>query len=139
MTYTIGEVAEQTGVTAHTLRYYERIGLLTSVGRTTGGQRAFADDDVGWVHMLTLLRATGMGIRDMLAFAELTRGGDGTVPDRVVVLERHRAALVELLERHNRHLTLIDSKLGYYRSVLELQQLDGLDALDATEKETATS
>ncbi|WP_258726995.1 MerR family transcriptional regulator [Cellulomonas sp. NS3] len=117
--HTIGEVAEKTGVTTHTLRYYERIGLLAPVARSAGGRRAYDDGDVGWVQLLTLLRATGMGIRDMLAFAELTRAGEHTIPDRIEVLQRHRDVLDALLRRHTEHLQLIDNKLTYYRGVVD--------------------
>jgi DNA-binding transcriptional MerR regulator len=116
--YAIGDVAEKTGVTVHTLRYYERIGLLAPVARSAGGRRAYDDGDVGWVQMLTLLRATGMGVRDMLAFAELTRGGPTTIPDRVDVLERHRAALEALMRRHTEHHQLISAKIATYRGML---------------------
>jgi len=71
------------------------------------------------VQLLTLLRATGMGIRDMLAFAELTRAGEHTIPDRIEVLQRHRDVLDALLRRHTEHLQLIDNKLTYYRGVVD--------------------
>lgn len=117
--WTIGEVAEKTGVSVHTLRYYERIGLVAPVGRGANGRRAYDEGDVTWVHMLTLLRATGMGIRDMLAFAELTRAGKHTVPERVEVLERHRRAMQELMCRYTEHLQRLDQKIAGYRSSLE--------------------
>ncbi|MCU1677753.1 MAG: transcriptional regulator, MerR family [Frankiales bacterium] len=117
--YAIGEVAEKTGVSVHTLRYYERIGLVSPVGREANGRRAYDDGDVNWVHMLTLLRATGMGIRDMQAFAELTRAGDHTVPARIAVLERHRAAMEHLMSLYAQHLDRINRKIAIYRSSLD--------------------
>ena len=117
--YAIGEVAEKTGVTVHTLRYYERIGLVAPVERSTGGRREYDDGDVAWVQMLTLLRATGMGVRDMVAFAELTRGGEHTIPDRLVVLERHREGLEALVRRHTEHLQILANKITYYRGVID--------------------
>ena len=79
--YTIEEAAQRTGVSTHTLRYYERIGLLAPVGRASSGHRRYSDDDLGAVGFLTLLRQTGMPIRDMQRFVELTRAGDDTIPD----------------------------------------------------------
>jgi DNA-binding transcriptional MerR regulator len=119
--WTIGEVAEKTGVSVHTLRYYERIGLVDPVGRNANGRRSYDDGDVNWVHMLTLLRATGMGIRDMQAFADLTRAGDHTVPARIEVLERHRAAMEQLMTRYAEHLQRINNKITTYRGMLDSQ------------------
>jgi DNA-binding transcriptional MerR regulator len=116
--YTIEEAAQRTGVTTHTLRYYERIGLLAPVGRASSGHRRYSDDDIGAIGFLTLLRQTGMPIRDMQRFVELTRAGDGTIPERVVVLEAHRDALAEQLALLNRHFAAIEIKIGIYRGLL---------------------
>ena len=116
--YTIEEAAQRTGVTTHTLRYYERIGLLAPVGRASSGHRRYSDDDLGAIGFLTLLRQTGMPIRDMQRFVELTRAGEGTIPQRVVVLEAHRDALAEQLALLNRHFAAIEIKIGVYRALL---------------------
>ncbi|MCA9976226.1 MAG: MerR family transcriptional regulator, partial [Anaerolineales bacterium] len=62
---TIQEVAEMTGLTAHTLRYYEKIGLLESIDRHGNGHRRYDEADLGWIHFLKLLRGTGMPIQQM--------------------------------------------------------------------------
>lgn len=116
-TYTIEEAAQRTGVSAHTLRYYERIGLLEPIGRAVSGHRRYSDADLGSVLFLTLLRETGMPIRDMQLFIELVRAGDHTIPDRVVVLEMHRDALRDRLALLTKHLTAIDNKIGVYRAL----------------------
>jgi DNA-binding transcriptional MerR regulator len=92
-TYTIQEVAEMTDLSAHTLRYYEKIGLLESVTRHENGHRRYAEADLGWIHFLKLLRATGMPIQQMQLFMEFARQGDGTIADRVEVLTEHRREL----------------------------------------------
>ncbi|WP_024287884.1 MerR family transcriptional regulator [Cellulomonas sp. KRMCY2] len=114
----IEEAAERTGVSAHTLRYYERIGLLAPVPRGPGGHRRFSDADLGAVGFLTLLRQTGMPIRDMQRFIELTRAGDATVPGRVAVLTGHREQLVARLELMQQHLHALDHKIAVYRTML---------------------
>jgi DNA-binding transcriptional MerR regulator len=116
--YGIDEAARLTGVTPHTLRYYERIGLLAPVGRAASGHRRYTEDDLGSVHFLTLLRETGMPIRDMRRFVELTRAGDGTIPKRVMVLQAHRDALCDRLALLTQHLTALDKKIGVYREML---------------------
>lgn len=124
-TYSIDEAARLTRVTPHTLRYYERIGLLAPVGRATSGHRRYTEDDLGAVFFLTMLRQTGMPIRDMQRFMDLTRAGEHTIPDRVEVLERHREALSAHLALLVEHLAAIDHKIGVYRLVLAEANRDG--------------
>ena len=121
-TYSIEEAAHRSGVSTHTLRYYERIGLLEPVGRASSGHRRYSDGDLASVTFLTLLRQTGMPIRDMLTFVELTRKGDQTIPRRVEVLEAHRDALAEQLALLNRHFVAIDNKIGVYRAMLNAHE-----------------
>jgi len=115
--YTIEEAAQRTGVSAHTLRYYERIGLLEPVGRAVSGHRRYTDADLGSVSFLTCLRQTGMPIRQMQEFMELTRAGDATVPDRIDALVAHQEALAELIALLRRHFEALTNKIGYYRQV----------------------
>lgn len=124
--HTIEEAAERTGVSAHTLRYYERIGLLAPVPRGSGGHRRYTDADIGAVVFLTLLRQTGMPIRDMQRFVELTRAGDQTIPDRVAVLTDHRTELVAHIALLRRHLAALDHKIGIYTEMLRAQSA-GID------------
>ena len=118
----------RTGVSAHTLRYYERIGLLAPVGRAAGGHRRYTDADLGAVGFLTLLRQTGMPIRDMQRFVDLTRAGDHTIASRVEVLVEHREQLVGRLRQLNRHLKAIDRKIDIYQGMLAA---DGPNLSDA--------
>jgi DNA-binding transcriptional MerR regulator len=119
--YTIEEAARRTGVSTHTLRYYERIGLLEPIGRVSSGHRRYTDDDLGTVAFLTLLRQTGMPIRRMQRFIELTRSGDQTIAARVALLESHRDALAAQLEALNRNFAAIKTKIGVYQAMLESQ------------------
>jgi DNA-binding transcriptional MerR regulator len=89
--YTIDEAAARTGLSKHTLRYYEREGLLPPVGKAPSGHRRYTDDDIGWARFLQLLRATGMPIREAKEFVTLTWAGDHTIPQRVEVLSAYRA------------------------------------------------
>ena len=79
---TIADVAAMSGLSAHTLRYDERIGLLDPVARAHGGQRRYRGDDLAWLAFLQRLRATGMPIRGMQRFAELRRQGDATIANQ---------------------------------------------------------
>jgi DNA-binding transcriptional MerR regulator len=104
VTLTIAEVAETTGLTAHTLRYYERIGLLT-VPRDAIGRRVYTDDEVNRVVFITRLRLTAMPIRDIQAYFRLVEGGPGNEDQRLALLEAHR-------DRVKAHITELESALG---------------------------
>jgi DNA-binding transcriptional MerR regulator len=111
----ISDVAEQTGLTNHTLRYYERAGLLNGVERNGSGHRRYSAEDVEWVVLVTRLRATGMPIRKIRRYAELVRAGEGNEAERLEILESHRGEVVARIDELQHNLELIDYKLGLYR------------------------
>ena len=114
MSLTIAETAERTGLTAHTLRYYERDGLMLSVDRSATGHRRYTEGDLEWIGMITRLRRTGMPIRDVRRYAELVRTGQGTEAERLELLQRHRELVRAQLEETQQHLALIDRKIEWY-------------------------
>jgi DNA-binding transcriptional MerR regulator len=115
----ISDAARVTGVSAHTLRYYERAGLmLDRVGRASSSHRRYSDDEIRWVVLLTKLRSTGMPIRRMREYADLVRDGDGNEAERLALLEAHRAAVLEQLEAMRSNLEAIDYKIALYRDRL---------------------
>ncbi|MBG0815452.1 MerR family transcriptional regulator [Planomonospora sp. ID82291] len=116
--YTPGQVAEETGFSLDTLRYYERIGLLEPIGRNAAGQRRFTQKDIGWLGMIRCLRDTGMPIAEMLRFAELTRQGEHTIRDRIALLEAHDRRVEAQVDNLREKQTAIRNKIGYYRGVV---------------------
>jgi DNA-binding transcriptional MerR regulator len=117
---TIAQAAERTGLTAHTLRYYERDGLmLGSVERAGSGHRRYTDQDLTWIQMITRLRATGMPIRDVRRYAALVRAGDGNEAERLELLVAHRARVEQQLAEVTAHLRAIDHKIGIYEGMLD--------------------
>jgi DNA-binding transcriptional MerR regulator len=122
--YSPGQVAEQTGFSIDTLRYYERIGLLDDIERNSGGQRVFSEDDVSWLMILRCLRETGMPIQRMVRFAELARGGEETIPERITLLEEHDQDVNEKIAQLRAEQEHIRGKIGYYRGVLNERAAD---------------
>jgi DNA-binding transcriptional MerR regulator len=114
---TIEHVAERTGLSAHTLRYYERIGLLDPVGRATSGHRRYAAKDLAWLEFLTRLRTTGMPIRHMQESAALRRQGDATIAERRVLLEVHQQMVQTHIEEIQRNLEAITQKIETYHQM----------------------
>jgi DNA-binding transcriptional MerR regulator len=113
-----GQVAEQTGFSLDTLRYYERIGLLDGIERNSGGQRVFTEGDVAWLRILRCLRDTGMPIQRMVRYAELARGGDETVGERLDVLREHDREIDEKIAHLLGEQEHIRGKIAYYEREL---------------------
>ncbi|HEY2552309.1 MAG TPA: MerR family transcriptional regulator [Streptosporangiaceae bacterium] len=111
---TIAEVAERTGLTRHTLRYYERDGLMLAVGRAGSGHRRYSERDLGWIELISKLRATGMPIREVRRYAELVRAGDGNEDQRLALLRAHQERVRRQLDTMAAHLGAIDMKISYY-------------------------
>ena len=111
---TIQQVADKTGLSEYTLRYYENIGLIETVSRAENGHRRYTVDDVGWIEFLKCLRATGMPVAQMLKYAELARSGRNTIADRLALLEDHRAAVLAEIEELQKFVAVLDHKIDYY-------------------------
>ena len=114
-TYSPGQIADKTGFSLDTLRYYERIGLLDDIARTAGGQRIFDDNDIAWLGILRCLRDTGMPIAEMQEFVRLMNGGAGTATERAEVLTAHHQRVEDQINRLQGHLAQIRSKIEIYR------------------------
>ena len=115
--WSIAEAAEATGLSAHTLRYYERDGLLLgSVDRASSGHRRYSDQDLSWIRMVTRLRSTGMSIRDVRQYADLVRAGDGNEAERLELLRSHRDRVREELRQVAAHLDAIEFKIDLYEA-----------------------
>lgn len=113
---TPAEMAERTGVSIDTLRYYEREGLLDEVARVESGHRRYSEDDIMWVEVLRCLRQTGMTIEQLRAYCELGAQGDSSVPERTRLLLAHRAIVEQQMVGLQHALDLIDHKLDIYRA-----------------------
>jgi DNA-binding transcriptional MerR regulator len=123
----IAEAARRTGVSVHTLRYYERAGLVvTPVDRTEAGRRRYRQLDLDWINICTRLRATGMPIRSIRRYAELVSAGPGNEPERLALLEAHRAEVTAHLAQVQQNLQLIDHKINVYRGRLAAGDADQL-------------
>lgn len=111
---TIQDAAETTGLTAYTIRYYEKEGLLSFLPRDPQGRRQFRAEDLEWLCYLNCLRLTGMPIAVMRRIAELQAIGDDTIPERRHILETYRQDLVNRLDQIHSALDRLDHKIQWY-------------------------
>ena len=112
----ISEAAERTGLSTHTLRYYEREGLmLGGVGRASSTHRRYSNADITWVEFLTKLRSTAIPIAKVREYVDLVRRGDASTPARLALLLAHRESVMSQLDEMTQSLAAIDHKIALYR------------------------
>lgn len=112
--YTIQEVSKKTGLTAHTLRYYEKEGLISGVERSSGGIRQYSDEDMEALWLVCCLKNTGMSLKEIAHFLSLTRQGDQTLRKRVEFLREHRENVMRRMAEMQKYLEKVTWKLNYF-------------------------
>ena len=123
----IAEAARRAGVSVHTLRYYERAGLVVApVDRTAGGRRRYQQHDLYWITVCTRLRATGMPIKTIRRYAQLVSAGPGNEQERLALLEAHSADVTAKLAEIQENLKVIDHKIDVHRARLAAGDADQL-------------
>jgi DNA-binding transcriptional MerR regulator len=117
---TIGEVSERTGLGIHTLRYYEKQGLLLgSVARSSGGRRRYSAFDVEWLQLCNRFRACGMPLTDIRRYAELVAAGPGNEQQRLELLRTHETRVRAELAQMTENLAVIEAKSRLYAEHVE--------------------
>ena len=116
MGYSIAEVAEKTHLTAHTLRYYEKEGLLPFIDRSDSGNRDFKTKDLEWLELICCLKNTGMPIKKIKEYIELCLKGDNTIDVRRQIFIKHREDVIEQIAELHKNLDKINCKINYYDS-----------------------
>jgi DNA-binding transcriptional MerR regulator len=118
-TLSIGEVAGRTGLSVHALRFYEREGILANpVRRGPGGRRIYGEDDVEWLNLCIILRASGMPLPAIRRYTELVRAGGGNEKDRLTLLRHHEEQVIAQIGELTRCLDLIRFKVGVYEDLI---------------------
>ena len=118
-------MAQRCGMTTHTLRYYERVGLIQPVGRASNGHRRYSLADEAWIEFLHCLRSTNMPIRVMQRYAELRNHGEATLLDRRKILEDHQAAIAGQIVELQRAHRILEHKIANNRKVEQRTRIGG--------------
>lgn len=120
MAYSIGQVAKKTGLTVHTLRYYEKEGLLPFVHKSSSGLRMFSDNDLGWLDMIECLKGVGMPLKDIKQYIDWFREGDSTLPQRLEMFCQQRARLEVQLAQLQQYMAKINFKIHLYSEAVRV-------------------
>ncbi|WP_330233145.1 MerR family transcriptional regulator [Nocardia sp. NBC_00508] len=129
--YSIGEVAERSGLSRDTLRWYERIGLMDYIGRDHAGKRRFSDRDLEWLVLIGRLRTTGMSVADMVRYAELVRAGESTFPQRLEMFRNTRTEVLAKIDELRQTLAVLDYKIALYEGKAQEVQPTAVSAHDS--------
>ena len=113
--YTIGDVAARTGISAHTLRYYDKEGLLSFVKRSPSGTRLFTKEDFEPLYTITVLKRSGMPLKKIREFMELFLQGDATIRERYLMFNEQRKSLLKQIEELEDMLKIVDYKCWYFQ------------------------
>lgn len=114
MPYSISEMAALIGVSPSTLRYYDKEGLLPEIERSSGGIRQFKESDIGWLRIIECLKKTGLSLKDIKRFIDMTQAGDSTIPERLAMFERQREAVNRQIAELQQMLDILNYKCWYY-------------------------
>ena len=116
MTYSIKQIAELTNLTPYTLRYYDKEGLLPFIGRSDTGMRRFSEGDLEWLGLVCCLKNTGMSIREIKRFVELSMQGDETLKTRCDMLVEHKKNVEDEISKMEKHLAKVTCKIAVYNA-----------------------
>ena len=117
--YSIQDVSKKTGLSAHTLRYYEKEGLISGVDRSPGGFRQYTDEDLEALGLICCLKNTGMSLQEIARFVELTHQGEHTLKERVELLREHRESVIRRMEEMQQYLDKVTWKLNFFSEKLK--------------------
>lgn len=118
MGYTIGQVAKKMGLTAHTLRYYEKEGLLPFIKKNSSGLRIFSDNDIGWLELIECLKGTGMSLKGIKQYIDWYIKGDSTLEKRLEMFKQQKVNLEEQMLQLQKHMEKINYKIAYYSEII---------------------
>ncbi len=121
---TIKEVSKKFGISQDTLRYYERVGMIPPVTRTSGGIRDYNESDLGWVSLAVCMRSAGLPIEAMIEYVKLYQQGDSTIPARLQLLLDQKDALTEQIRQIEQTMKRLDYKISVYEKAVKTGVLD---------------
>lgn len=126
MFYSIGQVAEKTGLSAYTLRYYEKEGLLPFVKKNASGIRRYSDEDINWLSMIECLKATGMPLKEIRLYIKWYNEGDGTLSKRLALFRKRRMAVQNEIATLQKIMGKVEFKIRLYEEAVKAGSLEAV-------------
>lgn len=117
--FTVKEASEIMGISAHSLRFYDKEGLLPTLSRTESRRRMFSYEDLEWVYNIQCWRATGMPLAEIKRYIELLREGNGTITQRYEIILKQRERAIEEANLAKERVKMLDYKVNWYQALME--------------------
>ena len=117
MNYSIKEAAKETTLSEYTLRYYEKIGLISNVQRSDNGHRIYNKKNIDWIIFITRLKATGMSLKHIIQYAQMQQTGASTREQRMKLLKNHREKINSDIEFLKENRNVLDRKIAFYKDL----------------------
>lgn len=134
MSYSIGQVAKLTGLGVHTLRYYEKEGLLPFVAKNSSGIRCYSNTDLQWLTIIECLKASGLQIKEIAQYIQWLREGDATLPERAAMFQKRKDIIAEEMAKLQLVMDKITFKTKLYEEALKLGSLAAAENLPKIKK-----
>lgn len=133
MLYTVGEIARVFNVSASTLRYYDKEGLLPFVERSNSGIRMFSDKDYEWLKIIECLKKSGLSIKEIRSYIDMIKRGDDSLEERLQLFEERKKDVERQMEELQKTLDLLNYKCWYYETAIQDQSEDRVRSLSIEE------
>ena len=133
MLYTVGEMARFLNVSASTLRYYDKEGLLPFVERSNSGIRMFSDKDYEWLKIIECLKKSGLSIKEIRSYIDMTKRGDDSLEERLQLFEERKKDVERQMKELQETLDLLKYKCWYYEMAIQDQSEERVRSLSAEE------
>lgn len=137
MTYTISQAAEKVGLTAHTLRFYDKEGLLPFVQKSASGIRVFTQKDLEWLVLIECLKGTGMSIREIKQYIDWLAAGDSTLTERLELFRRQKRRLETQMAELQQYMDKINYKIAFYEEAVKAGTIDAAQHNACLQREKA--
>lgn len=133
MLYTVGETAKILNIAPSALRYYDKEGLLPFVERSSGGMRVFKEEDFNWLFIIDCLKKSGLSIKDIKRYIDMTLLGDETIDERLVMFQKQKAKVLSQMEELQKTLDTIEYKCWFYETAKEKGSVEAVKRIPEDE------
>lgn len=133
MLYTVGETAKILNIAPSALRYYDKEGLLPFIERSNGGMRVFKEEDFNWLFIIDCLKKSGLSIKDIKRYIDMTLLGDETIDERLAMFQKQKAKVLSQMEELQKTLDTIEYKCWYYETAKEKGSVEAVKNIPKNE------
>lgn len=119
MTYTIQQVSKILEISAYTLRYYEKEGIIQNIKRSEHGNRVYSLKNLQWIYLIVCLRGTGMSLEEIKMYILYTKSGNEFIPNRYEMIKKQKQAALDMIDNLHQKLAVLEDKISFYETLMQ--------------------